>query len=187
VQENKHNNPLIFLRALEPADIEWLFRWENDPEIWKVSNTITPYSRYTLEKYIENAHLDIYQIKQLRMMIDVKESSRKKNRPIGAIDLFEFDPFHNRAGVGILIGEKSDRKKGYASEALSQFIRYAFQILQLHQLYCSIATDNLESIGLFTRNGFTITGEKKDWLKTGTGFKNEYFLQLMNASDPSWQ
>jgi diamine N-acetyltransferase len=187
VHEQKKNNSLITLRALEPSDIDWLFRWENDPEIWKVSNTITPYSRYTLEKYIETAHLDIYQVKQLRMMIDVKESSGKKTRPIGTIDLFDFDPFHNRAGVGILIGEKSDRKKGYASEALSKFVRYAFQVLQLHQLYCNIATNNLESIGLFTRNGFSISGEKKDWLKTGAGYKNEYLLQLINSSGSIWQ
>jgi diamine N-acetyltransferase len=187
VHEQKKNDPLIILRALEPTDIDWLFRWENDPEIWKVSNTLTPYSRYTLEKYIENAHLDLYQIKQLRMMIDVKESTGKKARPIGTIDLFDFDPFHNRAGVGILIGEKSDRKKGYASEALSQFIRYAFMTLELHQLYCNIGTDNLESIGLFTRNGFSITGEKKDWLKSGARYKNEYLLQLIRSSDSSWQ
>jgi len=187
VQETKKNNPQITLRALEPSDLDWLFRWENDPEIWKVSNTITPYSRYTLEKYIENAHLDIYQVKQLRMMIDVKDSRTKKSHPVGTIDLFDFDPFHNRAGVGILIGEKSERKKGYASEALSKFIKYAFQVLQLHQLYCHIATNNPESIGLFTRNGFSISGEKKDWLKTSAGYKNEYFLQLINSSDPSWQ
>ncbi len=174
--------PIVMLRALEPEDLDVLFRWENDTEIWRVSNTFTPYSRYTLEKYIENAHLDIYQVKQLRMMIDVKESARKKARPVGAIDLFDFDPFHNRAGVGILIGEKTDRKKGYASEALSQFIRYAFHTLQLHQLYCNIATDNHESIGLFTRNGFFISGEKKDWLKTTTGYKNEYILQLINSA-----
>jgi len=178
----KKINPIVMLRALEPEDVDTLFRWENDPEIWHVSNTLTPYSRYTLEKYVENAHLDIYQVKQLRMMIDVKESARGKARPVGTIDLFDFDPYHNRAGVGILIGEKSDRKKGYASEALSQFIRYAFHTLQLHQLYCNIATDNTESIGLFTRNGFYISGEKKDWLKTTSGFKNEYFMQLINSS-----
>jgi len=187
VQAIKQNKPQIILRALEPSDIDWLFRWENDSEIWNVSNTITPYSRYTLEKYIENAHLDIYQVKQLRMMIEAKDSPGKKSRPIGTIDLFDFDPFHNRAGVGILIGEKSDRKKGYASDALSQFIRYAFQVLQLHQLYCNIATDNTESIGLFTRNGFSISGEKKDWLKTSAGYKNEYYLQLINPSDSTWR
>jgi len=178
----KKNATFIILRALEPEDIDLLFQWENDPEIWNVSNTITPYSRYLLEKYIENAHLDIYQVKQLRMMIEVKDSARKKPRSIGTIDLFDFDPFHNRAGIGILIGEKSDRKKGFASEALSQFIQYVFHTLQLHQLYCNIATDNHESLGLFTRNGFFISGEKKDWLKTTTGFRNEYILQLINSS-----
>ena len=175
------------LRALEPEDVDVLFRWENDPDIWYVSNTLVPYSRYTLEKYVENAHLDIYQVKQLRMMIDVKESARGKARPVGTIDLFDFDPYHNRAGIGILIGEKSDRNKGYASEALSQFIRYAFDTLQLHLLYCNIAKDNNESLGLFTRNGFFISGEKKDWLKTTSGYKNGYFLQLINSSYHAYQ
>jgi len=181
VTANKQNKSIINLRALEPEDVDLLYRWENDPEIWSVSNTINPYSRFILEKYVENSHLDIYQVKQLRMMIDVKTPGMKKPRTIGTIDLFDFDPYHNRAGVGILIGEKSYRKKGYASQALAQFIKYAFHTLQLHQLYCNIAIDNFESIGLFTKNGFLITGEKKDWLKTTAGYKNEYILQLINA------
>ena len=173
----------IVLRALEPADIDVLYRWENDPEIWHVSNTYTPYSKFILEKYIENSHLDIYQMKQLRLMIDVRENSKAPMRPVGTIDLFDFDPYHNRAGVGILIGERSDRKKGYASVALRKFIQYSFETLQLHQLYCNITTDNKDSLLLFRKNGFRISGRKKDWIKTPAKFLEEYMLQLINPAD----
>jgi diamine N-acetyltransferase len=169
----------IVLRAPEPGDIDILYQWENDGEIWKVSNTITPFSKFILEKYIENAHLDIYQVKQLRLMIDVR-SENKPQRTVGAVDLFDFDPYNLRAGVGILIGNKSDRKKGYATLALEKIIVYSFEILQLHQLFCNITEDNYESLKLFEKCGFKITGTKTDWIKTPGTFVDEHILQLIN-------
>ncbi|MBN1158718.1 MAG: GNAT family N-acetyltransferase [Bacteroidales bacterium] len=179
------NNPEyeIALRAMEPADIDVIYKWENDPEIWHISNTYTPYSKYILEKYIENSHLDIFQVKQMRLMIDVHNIKESSVRSIGTIDLFDFDPYHNRAGIGILIGDKSDRKKGYATKALEKFIHYGFNTLQLHQLYCNIVHNNLDSMKLFKNQGFRICGRKKDWIKTPGRYIEEYMLQLINPND----
>ncbi|HVA98524.1 MAG TPA: GNAT family N-acetyltransferase, partial [Bacteroidia bacterium] len=104
----------IFLRALEPTDLTVLYDWENDVTNWKVSDTITPFSLYTLERYIEQAHQDIYTTKQLRLMICLSE----KKEAIGCIDLFDFDLKNSRVGVGILIASAENRKQGFASEAL---------------------------------------------------------------------
>jgi diamine N-acetyltransferase len=172
----------IVLRAPEPSDIDVLYRWENDPEIWHVSNTITPFSKHILEKFIENAHLDIYQAKQLRLMIDVKENNNLE-RTIGTIDLFDFDPYHNRAGVGILIGDISDRNKGYATLALKKFIDYCFGTMQLHQLYCNITKGNNDSLKLFRKYGFRITGRKVDWIRVPGKYLEEIMLQLINPAD----
>jgi diamine N-acetyltransferase len=183
MNKNKTNKTEITLRALEPSDIDLLYNWENDREIWLVSNTIVPYSRHILKKYLDNSHLDIYQTKQLRLMIDLKEEKNKKIKTIGAVDLFDFDPYHNRAGVGILIGDKSKRKKGYASMALENLIQYAFRTLQLNQIYCNILTDNKESLILFRKHGFTLIGEKKEWIKYSGKFVGEFMLQLLNPLD----
>ncbi len=177
------NSPVIILRALEPSDIELLYSWENDSEIWKVSNTIVPYSKYILKKYLENSHLDIYQTRQLRLMIDLKDDKQGNPKSIGTVDLFDFDPYHNRAGVGILIGDKSERKKGFASITLKKLIDYAFHTLQLHQIYCNILTDNKESLSLFQKHGFKLIGEKKEWIKMPGKFMGEYMLQLINPID----
>ena len=61
----------ISLRAIEPSDINILFSWENDTQYWVLSNTMAPYSKHVLNKYLDNAHLDIYEAKQLRMVIEV--------------------------------------------------------------------------------------------------------------------
>ncbi|MCW3101905.1 MAG: acetyltransferase, ribosomal protein N-acetylase [Bacteroidetes bacterium] len=170
----KLKGQLVTLRALEPEDIDVLYSWENDPEHWAVSNTQTPFSRFVLEQYITTAHVDIYSAKQLRLMICEKEG-----KPVGSIDLFDFDPNNLRAGVGILIADKTDRGKGYASEALGLLKNYCFEILNLQQIYCNITTDNEPSILLFQKHGFQITGIKKHWIRSGSGYKDELLLQLI--------
>jgi diamine N-acetyltransferase len=169
----------VQLRAPEPEDLECLYRWENNTDIWQVSNTIAPFSRFVLKQYIESAHLDIYETRQLRFMIDLNNNVGAK-KTIGTIDLFDFDPYHNRAGIGILIGDTVERGKGYANDTLQTLIHYAFTVLKLHQLYCNISKENQQSLNLFQNNGFVIIGEKKDWLKTIDGWAAEYILQLIN-------
>ena len=168
-------NNSIRLRALEPEDLETLYIWENDVSIWHLSNTLAPLSKYALKKYLENAQSDIYETKQLRLIIELKQ----EKRPVGAIDLFDFDPFHQRAGIGILISELEDRGHGYASEALDSLIHYSFHTLGLKQLYCNITEDNQQSLNLFIKKGFVITGQKHDWIKREDTWLTEYFLQLI--------
>jgi len=162
------------LRALEPTDVDLIYNWENDTNIWEVSNTITPFAKHIIKAYIESAHLDIYQTKQLRLIIETSSS------PIGTIDLFDFDPYNLRAGIGILIAEDKNKQKGYATSALELFINYAFNTLGLHQLFCNISESNTASLKLFKNAGFEIIGNKKDWNKSVDGFENEYILQKIN-------
>lgn len=177
---NTLENNLIKLRAPEPTDIDLLYSWENNMEIWKVSNTVTPFSKYVLKKYIETSHLDIWEAKQLRLIIEAKTQSSLMHVPVGIVDLFDFDPFNLRAGVGILIANKKHRQKGYATEAIQLLTRYAFETLQLHQLYCNIASTNTVSLQLFKNAGFIEVGVKKDWLKMVDGWADEVMLQLIN-------
>ncbi len=170
----------IKLRPLEPEDIDIIYEWENDPEVWKISHTQTPYSKYILKKFIENSHLDIYETKQYRFIIDLKKE--KKTETIGTIDLFDYDPYHSRIGVGILIKENEHRQKGYASEALRLLTDYVFNKLLIHQIYCNICPYNKASLKLFLKHGFKVVGLKKDWLKTSDGWQDEYLLQLVNPN-----
>lgn len=174
-------NDLIKLRAPEWTDLELLYTWENDVEVWPVSNTLAPFSKDVLKRYLNNAHEDIFQARQLRLMIDLKEGNDIPAETIGAIDLFNFEPYHLRAGVGILIGNKKLRGKGYASQALGILIDYTFITLGLHQLYCNVFTDNETSLKLFKNNGFKIIAEKKDWIRIGNKWHNEYLMQLINS------
>lgn len=164
----------IKLRPLEPDDIELLYQWENNMEIWEVSNTKAPFSKHILAQYIKESARDIYETKQLRLIIQ-----NESNQPVGAIDLFDFEPYHQRAGIGILIHKTEHRNRGYATDALTALSNYALNTLGLKQLFANISEDNVTSIRLFEKNGFKKAGVKKNWIKTINGWKDELFFQKM--------
>ncbi|MCD7962311.1 MAG: GNAT family N-acetyltransferase [Rikenellaceae bacterium] len=172
-------NYKIILRPLEPEDIDILYQWENDQAVWGISNTLLPFSKNILRQFIEIQSGDIYETRQTRFIIE----ARQESKIVGVLDLFDFDPYHSRAGIGILIYDKSDRQKGYAKGAINIAADYGFNILRLKQLYASVTEDNLASKNLFLKCGFEITGTKKAWINTPDGWADELFLQKINKKD----
>lgn len=166
----------IILRSLEPEDLGFLYECENDTEIWKVSNTTSPFSKNTLKKYIDSVQ-DIYSDRQLRLIICEKDNLENQ---IGMVDMYDFDPLNERAGIGIWVSDVSKRREGIATEALELTIDYAFESLHLHQLHCGILENNVPSLNLFEKFGFLHTGTKLQWIKTTSGWENELEFQLMN-------
>jgi diamine N-acetyltransferase len=168
-------NQIITLRALEPEDLDFLFSTENNSDFWEVSSTQTPFSKFILKKYLANAKQDIYEARQLRLVITNTNTSEK----VGLIDLFDFNPQHQRAGIGILI-LKEYQKKGFASEALKMITQYAFSTLNLHQVYANIPANNKKSLALFKKLKFIKIGTQKDWILSEGSFKDVHLYQLIN-------
>lgn len=169
----------IFLRALEPSDLDFLYMVENEESLWEVSNTTAPFSYFVLKEYLENSYRDIYEVKQLRLVICKTENPT----PIGFIDLYDFDPKHRRIGVGIVIFKDRDKQKGFASESLRLVCNYAFQHLNVHQIYAGITEDNTGSIKLFENAGFERNGLRRDWIFADGDFKAEYIYQLFRMPE----
>jgi diamine N-acetyltransferase len=110
-------------------------------------------------------------------MIVIKES----NEVAGTIDLYDFDPFHKRAGVGILIDEKF-REQGYGLQALHILEEYSFNFLKIKQLYAIIPENNRSSIRLFSKAGYSEAGILKEWLSSGSIYENALIMQRINGS-----
>lgn len=159
--------------------MDLLYEWENDPEIWPVGNIQLPYSRHTIEQFVNTARSDIYQSRQARWMIDLLLENERET--IGTIDLFDFEPRHKRIGIGILIKKEEYRGHGYASDALALILEYCFTILNLHQVFCTIPENNTPSILLFKKHHFNITGARKEWLQENDLWVTELFLQLLRS------
>lgn len=170
-------NNRIYLRAVEPEDLEVMYEMENDPMMWDVSSFTVPYSRYVLRQYIEGSQSDMFADKQLRLMM----VRREDNRTLGTVDVTDFVPLHSRGAVGIAV-YKEFRQEGYAADGLQLLCDYVFGFLCIRQLYAHVAVDNEASLRLFRSCGFTQCGLLKDWLQTKEGYRDAALMQCLNPT-----
>jgi diamine N-acetyltransferase len=157
----------VFLRALQHGDLDYLYRWENAPEVWQYGDCgagstscdgdgdvggacAERFSREQLGQLIVDQTHGIEVAGQLRLVVCRPEDAV----PIGFVDLFDFDPGALSAGVGILVCDPADRGRGYGGEALRLMLDYARRVLGMRYLRCDIAADNAASLALFSRAGF---------------------------------
>ncbi len=165
----------VYLRPLELNDVQTLYVFENDVEVWAVSDTVMPYSSFALEQYVmEATPTDINGSKHLSLV----ECDCANGKAVGFIDLFNFSPRDFRAEVGVLI-ERNSRNKGYAGEALELLIDYAFNTLHVHQLACTLTAENTISRRLFEKAGFVHTSTRKEWFFRNNKWEDELVYQLL--------
>jgi diamine N-acetyltransferase len=171
----------ITLKAIEPADIDVLLKWENDPEIWTVTEVVEPLSKYKLDAYLKQTlAFDVFGLRQLRLMIHkVIDAESGFSEPVGTIDLFEFNPVHKHAGVGIML-LKEHRGQGVGKMALDQLHSYASEKLQLHSVYANVSETNTHSIKFFESYGFTKIAEYKEHLFENGRFVSQYTYQYLS-------
>ena len=162
------------LRAPEPEDLDCMLQFENTPSLWEVSNATGPYSRFYLKQYIETNRNDLYSDNQLRLMIESPEKE-----VVGIIDIFNFEPFHNRAEVGIVIAE-NHRQQGIGLLALELLTTHCFEFIGMRQLYAYIDVTNVACRRLFRKCGFEECTLLKDWMRTGNTYRDVVMVQRIN-------
>jgi diamine N-acetyltransferase len=163
--------PIVHLRAIEPEDLDLLYRIENDVNLWNVGITNVPYSRYALHDYIANASGDIYTDHQVRMIIE-----NAKHEVVGIVDIVNFDPGNRRAEIGLVI-EQPFRGQGYGFSVMKELAKYALDVLHLHQLYAVIDARNVTCLQLFRQLGYQESTHMKDWLFDGREYRDAIMMQ----------
>ncbi len=169
-------NDTLILRAPEPEDLEVLYKWENDTDVWKYGTAISPYSRFILRQYIADSITDIFHSKQLRLMIVLQ----KTNTVVGTIDLYDFDAINQKCGVGIYI-DTEHRQNKFGSQALEVLQNYAFNYLNINQLHAVIPENNTASLQLFQSLGFSKSGILQQWVSTTEGYEDAFIVQKIKS------
>ncbi|MBP1637463.1 MAG: GCN5-related N-acetyltransferase [Bacteroidetes bacterium] len=159
-------NEKILLRAVEPEDLELLYKWENDSSIWIAGNTRVPYSKYQLKQYAANPPADIYESKHIRLMI----TDILNKKTVGTVDLFDFDVHNSRIAMGLFVADEF-KGNGFAKGSMILVENYVFNFLKINQLYVQIAENNSASRKLF-ENNYELHGKLKNWIKTPDGFED---------------
>lgn len=158
---------------MEPSDLELLYLWENDTEVWRVSGSCGPVSRERLQHFIEEQNYDIYATRQMRLIVE------SQGMAVGTLDIVDFDPQNSHFGIGILIYAAENRRLGFASSAIEAIKEYGRTTLFVNQIWASVAEDNIASLELFRGCGFKECGRRKAWLRREEGYIDEIEFQCL--------
>ena len=139
----------VYLRALEPEDLDFIYEVENRPEHWVMTDFTVPYSRFSVRQYLQDTRCDLFADKQLRLVIALCGS----HTPIGTMDLFNYQPLHTHAEVGILVRQEH---------------------------LAHVVADNEVSLRLFCSCGFVSCGLLKEWWRVDDVYKDVALLQRLN-------
>lgn len=150
----------IQLRKLEPSDLPYLYRWENDASVWADGANHNPLSQQDMRDYIASTTGDIYRDGQLRLIID------EEGVTVGCIDLFDLDPRNRRAAIGMYIAPEY-RGKGVGREAVRLLEQYAFGFLHLRLIYAIISIHNIACTALYRSAGYIPSSPLPAWTLEG--------------------
>ena len=154
----------LHLRALEPADADFMYEVENDAEAWRYSDTVAPLSRRLLRDYALTYDADPFTAGQLRLII----TEEGNEIPVGIADLYSVSQRHQRAFIGVYIC-KEYRGNGYAGETLELLEDYARNSLHLHQLGVKVEDGHTAAQKIFESAGYEKKGFLDEWLSTPDG------------------
>lgn len=193
----------VRLRALEPEDVDRLYIWENDRDMWPFGGTRAPLSRHQLWEYATNYDANPFAAGQLRLIIELatapdnaipqnsqssqssqsshnsqnSQNSQSSPIPCGVIDLYDIDPVNSRAMVGIMVAPQW-RSRGIATRALELVGEYCRDTLGLATIASEVASDNLPSIRLFGgKAAYRQVGERPSWYRWGERFVSAILFQ----------
>lgn len=143
----------LYLRPLEESDIgEEYLSWVNDPEVTRYMET----GRFPVPLLNLRTHFERFQKSNTDLIFAIVD--RAADQHIGNVTLYLINWVHRTAHIAIMIGRKDFWGKGYAFEAWSLLIEYAFQRLGLRKIIAGAIAGNEASIRALKKLGFKVEG-----------------------------
>jgi RimJ/RimL family protein N-acetyltransferase len=152
----------LVLRTLTAADAtERYLGWMRDPETTRyLEARLAKHSLGSLRAFVESCNASPDQLLLGIFLLDGEHIGNIKVGPVNA--------YHRNAAVGLLIGERDQWGKGYATEAIAAVTAHAFDDMGLQKLYAGCYASNAGSARAFLKAGWTEEGRSKaHWLLDG--------------------
>jgi UDP-4-amino-4,6-dideoxy-N-acetyl-beta-L-altrosamine N-acetyltransferase len=162
----------LSLRQIVPEDYALITQWNFDPEITRYFSPRPSFSEELQKQWFENLLNDKT---KLKFMIIPKN----KRDAIGMVGLQNINRVHERAEIGISIGDNKWLGKGLGTDAVKTLLSFSFEELKLHQIRAEVFTENTNAIRLFIRCGFKSDGILRHYWKKEGVFRDVQLLSLL--------
>ena len=161
----------INLSPINSDDYEIYTNWMNN---YDTAKFITQYTNIITEKS-EKDYLERIENEKYNFAIVVKEN----NKLVGNISLMDYDQLNQRAELGIFIGNSEDRHKGYGTEAIQLLLNYAFNYLNLNNIFLKVYDLNKNAINVYKKIGFKQIGKRHECFYFNGQLTDEIYMEIL--------
>ena len=143
----------IYLSPKSIEDVEKYTEWMNDFEVTDYTGRSHQILTIEAEKNYLEAHINeeaTFGIVEL-----------KTDELIGSISLEDISYINRRATLGVFIGKKESRNKGYGTEAIKLILDYGFNYLNLNNIKLDVMEFNERAIACYKKCGFKEYGRRR--------------------------
>lgn len=154
----------VVLRPFEANDWKIMIDILEDLEVKKLTGSITndEEANKTLDTSNKEKIKCWYQSRnQQTDRLDLAIVDRETGNLIGEVVYNDFDEDTNNIYLRILIGA-AGRNRGLGTEAISLFIEYGFQVLNLHKIELEVYSFNPRAEKSYKKNGFILEGVRRE-------------------------
>lgn len=164
----------LYLRRLTENEVTPNYvSWLNDKEVNRyLESRFRHYSREDLTRFIRN-------ISNEKHSAFFGMFLKKNDKHIGNIKIDEIHEYHLRGTIGLLLGDKSEWGKGYATEAIAAVTQYGFDQLKLVKVCAGCYESNIGSKIAFEKVGYKAEGFLRNQVETGSGREGLWQLGIL--------
>ena len=154
----------IILRPFEEKDYEIMYDILGEPDLKKLTGSVTSDE----EAYASSPPEERERIRQWYMTrneqnnrLDLAVVSKETNQIVGEVVFNEYDEDTENVNFRVLLSEASCNK-GVGTEALSMFIQYGMEELELHKISLEVYSFNPRAERVYQKVGFKLEGIKRE-------------------------
>jgi len=178
---NNFRRPVFFygkkinLSPIEDGDLMRLYRWVNDPDVYKYIAIFRPMTVTEEKDFIASAS-------SAKNSVRFAVLHKKTNEHIGSAALDDIHWKNGTATFGFMIGEKKYWGNGYGTDTLATVLKYAFETLNLWKVRSAVVALNTGSFKCHEKCGFRKVGTyRKEWVIYGV--RHDVFLLEINRDE----
>lgn len=170
----------VFLspKIVSNEEIELFTMWLNDFQVTDYIGRSTQIVTYNGEKdYLENDDRNSNSVNF--NIVELNKNKLNKPRLLGSISLKDIDWINRSAELGIFIGDKEFRGKGYGTEAIQLLLDYGFRYLNLNSVKLTLLAVNERAYNCYLKCGFKYSGRDRNAIFLNGSYYDKIHMDIL--------
>lgn len=162
----------IYIRLMEIEDVDYKVSWFNNEDVRKTLNLDFPISKVGTIQWLQSVTAN-------NTRKDFIICLRENNRPIGYCGLVNIDYKNRKAESYMVIGDKNQWGKGYATSVRKAILDYGFDNLSLNKIYSFVWAENEAMIHINKKVGYKKEGLLRADVYHEGKYRDKYIMGLL--------